>query len=183
MLFILRRHFCLCESESTGQREGWEQRIRDFWDKSLKQLRDKGVLDHSLVCGRSCDSLWEFGSWMHHFLVTDYEAYIEACHTVVENKIPGIDGITDFKRAKNLKRQARGVTVSTLVWVNTWVGQGRTRIPVLRKREDRKWRTVTRRPDRGSIPTTHVNTRRQGLWVMRMKKDGTVRLKGGGWVH
>lgn len=39
---------------------------------------------------------------------------------------------------------------------------------------------MTRRPARGSIPTSHVNPRRQGLRVMRMKKDGTVRLKGGG---
>lgn len=47
------------------------------------------------------------------FLVTDYETCIEACHIVVENKMPGINGITDFKRGKKLERQARGVALST----------------------------------------------------------------------
>lgn len=38
---------------------------------------------------------------------------------------------------------------------------------------------MTRRPARGRKSTTHVNTRRQGLQVIRMMKDRTVRLKGG----
>lgn len=40
---------------------------------------------------------------------------------------------------------------------------------------------MNRRPARGRKPTTHANTRRQGIRVIRMKRDGTVRLKGGGW--
>lgn len=40
---------------------------------------------------------------------------------------------------------------------------------------------MTRRPAKGRRSTTHVSTRRQGLRVIRMMKDRTVRLKGGGY--
>lgn len=54
-------------------------------------------------------------------LVTDYEAYIEACHIVVEKRCQGLMASEISREERNLKRQARGVALSYLVWVNPTV--------------------------------------------------------------
>lgn len=78
MLFIPKRHFHLCKAESSDEREWQGQRIRDFWEQRLKKANRERVLDGFLHGDRGCYKLCEFGSWMYHFLATDYQAHIEA---------------------------------------------------------------------------------------------------------